>query len=223
MYVYQIEISNYCSLKCAYCPHKKQMRPKGFMSFDTFKKCVELFKMSNNKGKMYLHNFGEPLLHPDICEFIKYANQEGIECSCFTSGIGNNGVPFSREVYMKLRKSGMRIIDFSAHAMTVQQFQTQIDGVLSLGNCFIPNKENLGNWGGQIDGIICPRDNRDCIFERKNCLVVLWDGTIASCCIDVEGSPRIQHIDDILGGEKYKFKKIPLCKTCSAMRDDEEL
>ena len=37
MYIYQVEVSNICSLKCSYCPHPKQERKKGFMSFDTFK------------------------------------------------------------------------------------------------------------------------------------------------------------------------------------------
>jgi hypothetical protein len=36
------------------------------MSFDTFKKCVELFKVSENRNTLRLHNFGEALLHPEL-------------------------------------------------------------------------------------------------------------------------------------------------------------
>lgn len=223
MYIYQIEISNHCSLTCNYCPHRHQKRQKGFMSFETFKKCVQLFKSCENNGKLYLHNFGEPLLNPMIFDFIRFASKEKVECTFFTNGVDENGNPFGRDVYQQLRDCGMRSIDFSAHSISVKKFQEIVGDSLQISNLFVPSKDTLGNWGGQIKNIVCPTDNRICIFERKNCFVVLWDGTIASCCIDVEGNPRTLHVDELLGGTKYRFQRISLCDSCYAMRDDEEL
>ncbi len=69
MKVYQIEISNHCNLSCNYCPHPNQKRDKGYMSMETFKISIKLLKKCGQKIA-YLHNFGEPLLHPKIFDFI---------------------------------------------------------------------------------------------------------------------------------------------------------
>lgn len=44
----QIEASNLCSLTCVYCPHPTHVRPKGNMTMETFTKCVEIVKRSDN-------------------------------------------------------------------------------------------------------------------------------------------------------------------------------
>ena len=71
----QIEVSNLCSLSCVYCPHPSQLRQKGNMSMDVFKKCIELTERSDNPvyfGKKFLrlNHFGEPLLNPLLPKFI---------------------------------------------------------------------------------------------------------------------------------------------------------
>lgn len=223
MYMYQIEISNYCSLSCAYCPYHMQKRLKGMMSFETFKKCVQVFKECENEGKLFLHNFGEPLLNPNIFEFIYYASANNVECSFFTNGMDENGNPFSRDIYKKLRACGMKSISFSAHKLSVEMFKNNIGDLLNIDSIFIPEKNKLGNWGGQICGFEQPEVEGKCIFEKKNCFVVLWDGSIASCCIDVEGNPRKYHINDLIISGEYQFSKIPLCGTCAAMREDEKM
>ncbi len=224
MYLYQIEISNYCSLKCTYCPHPKQVREKGFMSFDTFKKCVKLFKRCENRENLFLHNFGEVLLHPDIIKFVQYASEKNVEVSFFTNGIKSDGSFFDEDLYHQLHLAGLKCIDFSAHKIPLNKFKKIVNGHLEINNVFIPNKKNLGNWGGQILDISVVKNDIDkpCIFERQNCMVVLWNGDIATCCIDVEGAPHKYTVDDLLNDNfKYLFNKIPLCKTCTAMRDDE--
>lgn len=47
------------------------------MSFKTFKDAVELVIRCEQK-EIYLHNFGEPLLHPDIILFINYSIEKGL-------------------------------------------------------------------------------------------------------------------------------------------------
>jgi hypothetical protein len=222
MYIYQIEVSNICSLKCGYCPHPAQQRQKGFMSFDTFKKCIELYGMSRNKNSLRLHNFGEVLLHPQLPIFLRHAADQGIKCSFFTNGLTMQNVPFSREFWQTLADNGLETVDFSAHQLPLEDFTHIVNGVIKIGRIFDPKNRVLGTWAGQTGPPESPIAE-PCIFEKMDAMVVLWDGRISSCCLDVEGQMRQVHIDDLLQGKTYKFSPIALCNTCASMRHDESL
>ncbi len=66
-----IEITNCCNLECSFCPGNK--RKKEFLDFDKFKLLLE--KIKPYTRYLYFHLMGEPLLHPNINEFIDYASQ----------------------------------------------------------------------------------------------------------------------------------------------------
>src|SRR5580704_1191969 len=91
--VMQIETSNYCSLKCIYCPHPTQHRPKGDMTFETFSKCMTLVKRSDNpihrdnRKFVWLNHFGEPLLNPLLPDFIAFATSRGVRVSFASNGL----------------------------------------------------------------------------------------------------------------------------------------
>mgnify|MGYP004619114249 CR=1 FL=1 len=65
-----IEITNDCNLSCSFCI--KNTRIKKYMSFDNFKLILD--KLNNYTNYLYFHVLGEPLLHPNINEFINYAS-----------------------------------------------------------------------------------------------------------------------------------------------------
>jgi Radical SAM superfamily len=222
MYIYQIEVSNVCSLRCSYCPHPKQVRPKGMMSFDTFKKCVELFKVSGNRSTLRLHNFGEALLHPELPKFLSYAAGEGVECSFFTNGVSTKGQAFSREFWQNLANHGLKTVDFSAHALSVDTFSEMTNGLIKIGRVFDPKTRTLGTWAGQTGPPETPVPE-PCLFERMNAMVILWDGRVSSCCLDVEGKRSPLWIDDLLRTKRYEFEPIHLCSSCSSMRHEEDL
>ena len=67
--LYAIEVSGVCNSNCSYCPYSTKKR-KGFMKLSTFKRCLEVVK-ELNQDYICLHNLGEPLLHPNLVEFIK--------------------------------------------------------------------------------------------------------------------------------------------------------
>jgi Radical SAM superfamily len=222
VYIYQIEVSNICSLKCTYCPHPEQQRTKGMMSLEVFQKCVELFGICQNKATLRLHNFGEVLLHPQLPVFIKYADERGVKCSFFTNGLTMKKTPFSREFWRNLADHGLETIDFSSHELKLEEFQEIVDGVVKIGRVYDPHTRVLGTWAGQTGPPEIPVPE-PCIFERMNAMVVLWDGRISSCCLDVEGQAKGLHIDDLLRDKSYKFIPIRLCNTCSSMRHQENL
>lgn len=222
MYIYQIEVSNICSLRCTYCPHPLQLRKKGFMSLEVFGKCVELFRMARNRNTLRLHNFGEVLMHPRLPEFIAYAKARGVECSFFTNGVRPGGSPYSRSYWQQLANAGLRTVDFSSHVISLEEFMQVTDGVIEIGREFNPRTRVLGSWAGQTGPPETPV-SEPCIFERQNALVVLWDGRISSCCLDVEGRRSELWIDDVLRQGSYCFEAISLCSSCASMRHHEDL
>lgn len=66
-----IEITNDCNLSCSFCIKNKRI--KKYMSFNDFK--TVLNNIEGYTKYIYLHVLGEPLLHPNINEFIDYASK----------------------------------------------------------------------------------------------------------------------------------------------------
>lgn len=66
-----IEITNDCNLSCSFCIKNKRI--KKYMSFNDFK--TVLNNIEGYTKYIYLHVLGEPLLHPNINEFINYASK----------------------------------------------------------------------------------------------------------------------------------------------------
>jgi hypothetical protein len=51
--------------------------------------------------------------------------------------------------------------------------------------------------------------------------VILWDGSINTCCIDVNVTGIVGSVKDYLGRtHEYEFNSIPLCGTCDLMREE---
>lgn len=102
-----IEPTNYCNLKCIMCPQRGEMtRKKGMMKLGTFKKIID--KISAWGPKINLYHSGEPLLHPDIFEMIKYA----AENNCYVN-LATNGTLLDKEKSLKLIDSGLDELRFS--------------------------------------------------------------------------------------------------------------
>lgn len=75
-YTYAIDIVGTCNLKCPSCPVANMaddLRPKGFMSVDLFMQILEKIKRESpvEKPDIWLFNWGEPLLHPELKEIIQ--------------------------------------------------------------------------------------------------------------------------------------------------------
>jgi len=222
MFVYQIEVSNVCSLRCAYCPHPGQERRKGFMSVDTFSKCLQLFRRCENRRTLRLHNFGEVLMHPRLAELIAMAATQDIEVSFFTNGVAPGGLPYPRSVWQMLAAAGLRRVDFSSHVLPAEDFRRITSGLIAVGRVFDPHNRKLGTWAGQTGPAEGPLPT-PCLFERDNAFVVLWDGRISSCCLDVEGRRDELWIDDLLRRGTYTFEPLQLCASCGSMRHQEDL
>jgi len=70
-----LEVASGCNLKCSICYQSFAPPERGFMSMELFKKVID-----ECEGKVYSFkpNFrGEPLLHPQIAEMLKYVKDKG--------------------------------------------------------------------------------------------------------------------------------------------------
>lgn len=228
MKIYQIEVSNLCNLTCSYCPHPTQTRAKGNMTRLTFEKSVELL-IRCGQHTAYLHNFGEPLLHPQIADFVRHCTERGVEASFFT-----NGVPLTGNLLARLADAGLRYLYVSEHTRgEIRRVEALIAGAglpVEVRDGFRPRRDQLHTWAGQVThgrGTLPVHPSEGpgpCLFQRQEAAVVLWDGRISACCIDVEGRGALGTVDDYLADPaSYEFRPIDLCQGCTLMRGAEDL
>jgi len=80
--ILQVETTNDCIMTCRICMRRHLNRPIGYMNFEEFKKLP-----LQHFDEICLHGWGEPLLHPQIFDFIRYVKSLGKKASLCTNGI----------------------------------------------------------------------------------------------------------------------------------------
>lgn len=128
-----IEITNICNLSCSFCP--KLERKAEFMKTEDFKKIINEVKEFTDY--IYLHIKGEPILHPNITEFIDYAHHVGLKMNITT-----NGTILKPEL---LELDGLRQFNFSLHSFEKNDMEGKKDYINS-----ILNYANLAAKKGKI-------------------------------------------------------------------------
>ncbi len=77
-----IEITNRCNLHCSFCSPVN--RPRKDMTIEEFEQILK--KIKDYTDYIYLHVKGEPLLHPNIIDFIKLADKYHLKVNLTTNG-----------------------------------------------------------------------------------------------------------------------------------------
>ena len=77
-----VEITNICNRRCSFCPGT--VRELRRMTMEEFAQIVE--KLQGITKYIYLHVMGEPLTHPMLPDFIKYARGKGFKVAITTNG-----------------------------------------------------------------------------------------------------------------------------------------
>jgi len=77
----QLESTNDCFMNCWICMRANSRRSVGYLSMENYRK-LPLSKFR----EVAFHGWGEPLLHPKICEMISYAKSLGLKASLITNG-----------------------------------------------------------------------------------------------------------------------------------------
>ena len=81
-----VEPTNACNLACPVCTTNLEMdRPKGFMSYETFKFIIDDI---NGRIPHIAMNFaGEPTMNRDLWRFVKYAGENGVKVLVSTNSM----------------------------------------------------------------------------------------------------------------------------------------
>jgi radical SAM protein with 4Fe4S-binding SPASM domain len=102
-----IEISNICNLQCSFCPPVQ--REKGLMSLELFRSIVE--QVAPLTDQVTLHLMGDPLVHPQLSEFIGICDHYKVPIFLVTNGVLMNAVKEDLLLHPILRQ-----VNFSLHS-----------------------------------------------------------------------------------------------------------
>jgi len=109
-----LEITNRCNANCIFCGRQWALPPMD-MTLEFFKSIIDQFK---KPVKVQTQGFGEPLLHLDIVEMVKYANSKGHHTIFYT-----NGSLLTPELSQQLLDAKLDRIIFSVDACTKEQYE----------------------------------------------------------------------------------------------------
>ena len=192
----QIELTNYCNLSCKGCRGLSSPRPKGFMDIKTFKKSIDTC-LQMKIEEVWLQNWGEPLLFPNLINFIKYASSK------IKTGFISNGSLLTAYTLNKLKEAGLSDLDLSINQSTPIDLRLHNIMIYKEAkelniNCWIRSaifnekeyedietlrkEENLKIRYQR--GMIYDNNKErkaDCPAIDKN-FIIYWDGRVIPCC-----------------------------------------
>lgn len=141
-----LEISNVCNLNCSFCPGTNRT-PK-VMNTEEFS--LLLPKLRPYSDFIYFHLMGEPLLHPNLADFLKLAGDIGFRIILTT-----NGTLLAERSEVLLNAAGLHKVNISLHAFEANDlripFDTYLNRCLSYGKAAEGRKITvfrLWNQGG---------------------------------------------------------------------------
>ncbi len=102
-----VEITNVCNLSCSFCPKTK--RKYKFLDIKSYKNILKSLKPYTEY--IYFHLMGEPLLNPNLEDFLKLAYEEGFKVNITTNG---TLLPTVKEIL--INSKSLRQVNISLHS-----------------------------------------------------------------------------------------------------------
>lgn len=141
-----VEANSSCNLKCPFCAstYRKGAIKKGFMSLETCKKIIDEGAENNLYGVKF-NIRGEPLLHPKIYEFVKYAKEKGLIDVYFNT----NAMLLTEKAAIKLIEAGLDRLSVSFEGYTKEVYENnrvgaKFDVVINNIETIQSLKKNMG-------------------------------------------------------------------------------
>lgn len=104
-----IEITNICNLHCSFCA--KNQRSPAYMSKAQFERILS--EVAPYTNYLYFHVLGEPLLHPELSEFLRMAKEAG-----FYVNMTSNGTLLPNQ--LPTLKNHIRQLNLSLHSKPME-------------------------------------------------------------------------------------------------------
>lgn len=83
----QFESTNYCSLKCEFCPNKKMTRNRKNLDPELFKKIIDDIAANDLTDLISFAGNGEPLIDPDLADKLEYCQSKKLKTVLTTNGL----------------------------------------------------------------------------------------------------------------------------------------
>jgi len=120
-----VEITTHCNLKCTFCVRTQNIQQGKFrkikhMELDLFKQIIDEIKGHRLYG-FCLNGIGEPLMHPDLVEMIRYSKEVGKMVDVM---FHTNGLLLTPEFSENIIKAGLDQVIFSIDGSGVD-YETQ--------------------------------------------------------------------------------------------------
>lgn len=166
-----IEITNHCNLHCKNCPTPTSKYPKGYCTVETFRKALQI---GRSRQPFSFHRQGEPLLHPNIAQFVFESAVWG-----YKPVISTNGTLLTTSKLEELCLNGLWWLEISLHTP---------DSVAALKRA-IWLKENMhsnlnvvGNWLSHNKQVPAWIDDQEFSFSDRQYVRVIpthtWCGNV---------------------------------------------
>jgi organic radical activating enzyme len=232
-----IDVTNHCNKRCSFCPMKDRYYskkwPLGFMDFGLYKELIDECVENVPEGmQIELHKDGEPLLHPQIGQFIEYAKERGCHVHFATNGI------LLGKKKEEIVGSGLDLLTVSAiddiPVESIREFMDykgDMDPVLQVkyfdkkpdvpADRFI--KRPVHNWTDDLK-----RVSRKPCSKLLDSAAVTWDGFYQICCVDYkrESAVKLTTIGEMFNKENLSMYEKqcagvfePPCCHCNYWRD----
>lgn len=132
-----IELTNDCNVSCTFCNRQKMEMDIGYMEEKLYYKIID--EMAEHLPIKLVPFFrGEPLMHPQILEFIKYAKEKGIG----PIQIASNALLLGDKMQNDLIESGIDYISFSLDTTDPEIYKcSRLSGDLNISS---KNVESMG-------------------------------------------------------------------------------
>lgn len=114
-----IELTNRCNVSCTFCHRQVVDMQLGDMSFDLYKKIIDEMA-AHTPIKMVPFFRGEPIMHPNFIEYMKYAKQRGIG----PIQVFSNGLIFDRQIAEAVIEAGVDFVSFSLDTLDKEIYKT---------------------------------------------------------------------------------------------------
>lgn len=164
-----------CNFKCNYCVHAIPLQEReavcknGIMDFSLYKKCIDGFMAFPNKLKaLHFAGLGEPLLHPQIVEMVKYAADKGV---AEVIDIITNGILLEQQLSLDLVDAGLNKIRISLQGLSAKQYKKtsavdiNYDKFYQNMEYFYQHKKDTSVYIKIMD--VCLEDGEESVFVEK--------------------------------------------------------
>ena len=131
-----VEPTNICNFRCVHCVHDGALtRKPGRLDVDLYKRRLDEIEHLSMHSKIQFTGVGEPLLHPQWDEIIRYAHDKG-----FFTLMNSNASLLTPENCEKMVASGLDYLHVSIDGLTKETYES-----IRIGGNFEKVIENLFN------------------------------------------------------------------------------